>query len=81
MVYVYIEWYIYNYCFHRVDGLHVRYWYIPGFGAATGCSDGKGTFDSRNDLSQLCRHMMSAHNIDKELWAAFVSIVTSLIDG
>lgn len=56
----------------RVDGLYLRYWYIPGFGADTGCSDGKSKYDSRNDLAELCRQMMRAHGVHKELWAAYV---------
>jgi hypothetical protein len=62
-----------RFAFHRVDGLYVRYWYIPGFGADTGCGDDRKAYDSRNDLAQLCRHMMLEHHIEKDLWVAFVS--------
>ena len=66
-------------CYGRVDGLRVRYWYIPGFGANTGCSDGKDVYDSKNDLVELCRHMLREHNVEKELWVAYVSF--NLIGG
>ncbi|KAK2144193.1 hypothetical protein LSH36_777g00004 [Paralvinella palmiformis] len=62
----------------KVDGLYLRYWYIPGFGADTGCSDGKSKYDSRNDLAELCRQMMRAHGVHKELWAAYVNKASCL---
>lgn len=57
----------------RVDGRRLRYWYIPGFGAETHCSDGKKKNDGLNDVAALCRAMLKAHGISRELWTAYVN--------
>lgn len=57
----------------RVDGRRLRYWYIPGFGAETHCSDGKKKNDGLNDIAALCRALLKAHGITRELWTAYVN--------
>ncbi|KAI0231648.1 hypothetical protein LSAT2_017999 [Lamellibrachia satsuma] len=59
--------------FSGVDGRRLRYWYIPGFGAETHCSDGKKKNDGLNDVAALCRAMLKAHGISRELWTAYVN--------
>ncbi|KAK2171855.1 hypothetical protein NP493_1019g00041 [Ridgeia piscesae] len=57
----------------RVNGRRLRYWYIPGFGAETHCSDGKKKNDGLNDIAALCRALFKAHDIKRNLWTAYVN--------
>ena len=63
---------------YRVDGLRVRYWYLPGFGADTACGDGEVKYDARNDMAALCRSMLAEHKVKNSLWTAFVSARTRM---
>jgi len=55
---------------HRVDNKLVRTCHPSGLGADRHCNDS----DAKNDIGALCRHMLLAHGIRRQLKAALFVI-------
>ena len=65
----------------RIDGLPLRYHYLPGIGSNHRgyCGDEQQPPDVRasfkgiqNDFGALCRDLLASHGVFKPLWAAVV---------